>query len=237
MTRRHTIVAIVVVLSSLVVQIGLAAEFRPISKGPTTVENFLDELFLLTHSSGSLILRGTCKVTNVTNGVASDDLPNPPQGPFQNLDEALNAVSKLNPHLSWSRDANGLTRVRDDRVPTDVLRLRLQRVHFNRVRDSNAAIRIVLDAPEVQAYFRENDIERSTSFNASMYTTPRGFPTSSGDLRNVTVAEALDRIMRFFPGLWMYNECENGPLKRVMVDGFEVGSPASAPADGRPTPQ
>lgn len=197
----------------------------------------MSELFLLTHNSGSLTLKGTCEITNVTNGVESDALPNPPQGPFQNLGEALTEVSKINPHLSWSRDADGFVRIRDNRVPDDVLRIRLQRVHFKRIRDSNAAIRIILEAPEVQAYFKENDIERSTSFNASMYTTPKGFRTLSGDLHNVTVAEALDKIVWFFPGLWVYRECENGSLRRLMVDGFEVGSPGSAPADGQPALQ
>lgn len=233
MIRRHTIVAVLVVLSSLAVEIGSTAEFRPISKGPTTVVNFLDELFLLTHSSGSLTLKGTCEITNVTNGVASDTLSHPPQGPFQNLDVALTAVSQLSPHLSWSKNADGLVRVRDDRVPNDVLKIRLRRVHFSQVRDSNAAIQIVLNAPEVQTYFQRNHIERATPFNAIMYRTPKGFPTLSEDLHSVTVAEALDRIVRFFPGLWIYSECQNGSLKRVMIEGYEVGSPGTTPADWR----
>lgn len=219
MIRRRTVVAVLAVLASLTVQIGSAAEFRPISKGPTTVENFVEELFFLTRSSGSLTLKGTCKATNVTNDVASDELPRPPQGPFQNLGVALTAVSQLDPHLSWSREADDFVQIRDNRVQNDVLRIRLQRIHFSQVRDSNAAIRIVLDAPEVQAYYQQNHIERATPYNA-IYRTPKGFPTLSEDMHNVTVEEALDRIVRFFPGLWIYSECEDGSHRRVMIAGF-----------------
>src|SRR5437899_8128405 len=53
---------------------------------------------------------------------------------------------------------------------------------------------------------------------------------SSGDLRDVTVAEALDHVVRYFPGLWVYKECANGSLRRVMVRVAAVrvvGAPSS----------
>ena len=62
-----------------------------------------------------------------------------------------------------------------------------------------------------------------------MPMNPKDAPKLSGDLRNVTVAEALDRIVRFFPGLWIYSECTSGSLRRVMVRGAEVGQPGESP--------
>jgi hypothetical protein len=176
-------------------------------------------MFFLTKSSGSLILSGTCMATNVDKDVVGDALPHPPQGPFQDLGEAMTAVSQLDPHLSWTRDAGGLLRVSDDRVPDDVLRIRIQRVHFKSAVDANEAIRSVLSSPEVRAYFKENHIEDGTVFNSLMPLSTKGLPRLSADLRNVTVAEALDRVMRFFPGLWIYSECREGSLRRVMVRG------------------
>jgi hypothetical protein len=205
-------------------QVGLAQEFRPLSKGtPTSVENFVQEMFFITKSSGSLTLSGTCKATNVDKDVVGDALPHPPQGPFQNLSDAMTALSQIDPHLSWIRDAGGLLRVSDDRVSDDVLRIRLQRVHFRGAVDANEAIREVLSAPEVRSYFKENHIEDGTVFNSLMPMSTKGLPRLSGDLQNVTVAEALDRVIRFFPGLWIYSECRYGSLRRVMVRGSTVG--------------
>jgi hypothetical protein len=220
--RHLTISGFLLLLAFPAAQTGSAAELRPVSKGPTTLVNYMEELFFLTKSSGSLILKGTCKATNTDNDVVSEALPHPPQGPFQNLDNALIAVSQLNSHLLWSRDVDGLVRVRDNRVSNDVLSIRLQRVHFSRAVDSNAAIRSVLSTPEVQAYFKQNHIEEAMPFIGLRPIPSKGQPKLSDDLHNVTVAEAFDRIVRFFrfPRLWIYSECENGSLRRVLVAGF-----------------
>ena len=224
MIRRITISVLFLLSVSMAVQIGWSKEFRPLSKGTwTTVENFVVEMFFLTKDSGSMTLSGTCETTQQGNVVVSDTLLHPPRGPFQNLGEALTAVSQLDPHLSWIRDKEGLMRVSDDRVPDDVLRIRLQRVRFRRAVDVNEAIRSVMSAPEVRAYFKENHIEDATVFINVVPLSTKGFPRLSDELRNVTVAEALDRIVRFFPGLWIYSDCRNGSLRRVGVRGAVVG--------------
>lgn len=162
MIRQTTVFVFSLWLVCFAVQVGLAQEFRPLSKGsPTTVENFLQELFFLTGTSGSVILSGVCKdgAANVDKAVISDALPRPPQGPFQNLGEAVTAVSQLAPHISWTLDKRGLMRVSDNRVTDDVLRIALRRVHFAKAADPNEAIRAILSAPEVQEYFKQNHIE------------------------------------------------------------------------------
>lgn len=225
---RHLIVSgFLVLLVSSAVQ---AQGFRPVSKGWTTVENFVQEMFFLTHSSGSVTLSGTCEVTQQGSIVVSDPLSNPPQGPFQNLGEAMTAVSQLDPHLSWTRDKEGLMRVNDNRVTGSVLKIHLKRVHFNRAADPNEAIRIVLSAPEVREYLKQNHIEQGTVFVMPMNS--KDVPKLSGDLRNVTVEQALDRIVKFFPGLWIYSECRSGSLRRVTIRGAEVGWPTGSSPGG-----
>lgn len=211
-----------IILALLTEQTGLAREFRPISKGPTTVVNYLGQLFFLSKNSGSLILKGTCKATSSGNDVVSEDIPHPPQGSFQDLGAALSVVAQLDPHLSWSQDADGLVRVRDDRVSNDVLGIRLEHVHFNRARDLNAAIRMVLNTSEVQAYFKQNHIEMATPFIDLSAMNSKGLPKLSGDLYNVTVTAALDTVIRFFPGLWIYRECESASVRRVIISGLIV---------------
>lgn len=226
--NRHLIVSgfLVLLVSSAV----RAQGFRPVSKGRTTVENFVQEMFFLTHSSGSLTLRGTCEVTQQGSIVVSDPLSNPPQGPFRNLGEAMTAISQLDPHLSRTRDKEGLMRVNDNRVTGSVLKIHLKRVHFNRAADPNEAIRIVLSTPEVREYLKKNHIEQGTVFIMPMNS--KDVPKLSGDLRNVTVEQALDRIVKFFPGLWIYSECRSGSLRRVTIRGAEVGWPTGSSPGG-----
>lgn len=234
MVRQLVISILLAVLLSSAIQ---AQESRPVSKGQwTTVENFVQKVFFLTQSSGSMTLSGTCKTTQQGNVVVSDTLSNPPQGPFGNFSEAMTALSQLDPHISWTRDKDGYMQVSDNRVKGDVLLIRLNRVHFKGAVEPNAAIRDVMSAPEVRAYLKEKHIEEGIVFNNIVPTSTKGFPKLSGDLRDVTVAQALDRIVKFFPGLWIYSECTSDSLRRVTIRGAVVGWPADnklSKLDGR----
>ncbi len=219
-------ISILLVVLPLALQ---AQEFHLTLKGEwTTVENLVQEAFFLTHSSGSMTLSGTCRTTQQGDVVVSDTLSNPPRGPFTNLAQALTAVSQQAPHLSWTLDKGALMRVSDDRVQDKLLHIVLHRVHFGRAADPNEAIRAILSAPEAEAFFKENHIDKSTVFTMPMNS--KDTPRLSDDLRDVTVAEALDRVVRFFPGLWIYSECTSGSLRRVTVRGAEVGRPGGSPS-------
>ena len=211
-----------------------AQEHRPALDGNwTTVENFVQQAFFLTHSSGSLMLSGTCRTTQQGSVVASDTISSPPPAISSDFSQAMIAVSQQDPHLSWARDANGYIRVKDDRVTGDVLQIHLKVVHFKGAVDSNAAIRDVLSAQEVRAYLREKHIEEGTVFTNIVPTSTKGFPKLSEDLRDVTVAQALDRVVKFFPGLWIYSECTTDSFRRVTIRGAEVGWPAESPSTDR----
>jgi len=224
MNRQLTAYGLFVSLIFAILQTGAAQQLRPLSKGtPTTVENYVQEMFFITKMSGSLTLSGACKETGVEKDVVSDPLPVPPQGPFSDLGEAITAVSQFSPHLTWIREASGLLRVRDDRASNDVLRIHLQKIHFKNDVNANDAIREVLSAPEVRAYFEANHIENGSMPIGMMPASMKGFPRLSGELRDLTVAEALDYIMHFFHGLWIYSECEHDSHRRAMVRGVSVG--------------
>jgi hypothetical protein len=232
MNRQVPIYGLLVLLICVTSQFGSSQQFRPLSKGnPTTVENFVEEMFFITKTSGSLTLSGTCKATEVEKDIVPDALSQPPQGPFNDLGEAITAISRSNPHLTWVREASGLLRVRDDRVSNDVLRIRLQRVHFRNDANANDAIVDALSAPEVQAYFKMNRIEDSAMPIGLIPTSTKGSPRLSGEVRDLTLGEALDYIMHYFPGLWIYSECQHDSLRRIMVRGVSVGFPRRASVD------
>jgi len=219
MSRQLVIaVAFIASLGAAFPQVASAQDLQPTFPGsPANVENFVEEMFFITQSTGSLVLRGACAATDQEDDVVSDMLPHPPVGPFHNIDEALTAVSRVDPHFSWTRDAGGTLRIRDDRASDNVLRIRLQRVQFRGAVQADDAVQHILSAPEVKAYFAENHIEVAAVFNHLAPTSTRGLRRLSGSLQDVTVAEALDSVVRFFPGLWVYAECADGPRRRVSV--------------------
>jgi len=59
-------------------------------------------------------------------------------------------------------------------------------------------------------------------YNSLAFTSKKRLPRLSGDLRDVSVAEAFDYVLRYFPGLWIYKECGNGSLRRILVRAVQV---------------
>jgi hypothetical protein len=89
-------------------------------------------------------------------------------------------------------------------------------------------LNVILDAPEVQSFMEANRIEKPFDPTGGppwilpmLKTTPGpGVPNISGELKDVTLADALDYIVKTFPGFWLYQECESSAGKRVVYFGL-----------------
>ncbi len=189
----------------------------------TTEENFLQDVFILNHTSGSVILSGTCESTQQGDVVVSDTISDPPWATVRNVTETMKALAKQNPNLTWAFDEKGRMRVDDKRVAGELLKLGLKRVDFTSAVDPNAAIRDVLAAPEVREYLKKAQMEQSVVLTNVVPSSTRGLPKLSGTLYGVTVEEALDKIEQFFPGVWIYSECREDSHVRFSIRGVEVG--------------
>lgn len=206
---------------------GVQSQGTPIpTRQPRRLESIVQDMFFQTQRSGSLALRGQCEDAPLGSGIASDVVPNGPEGPFRDLTIALGALSRLDRHIVWTENQEGLMRVSDDRLNGEILGIRVKEMHFDRVVTINAAIRVVMSTPEVRHHLAENHIEQFPTFPHGAPVSTEGFPVLSGDWSDLTVAQSLDRIVKFFPGLWIYSECGDGPLRRVHVRGAIVGWPA-----------
>lgn len=225
MARQFIISAIVGALLSSAVQ---SQESRLAASRERTVESLVQDMYFDTQSSGSLALRGRCEDTPLGSGIVSDVISVPPEGPFKNLTVALAALSRLDAHISWAVDRGGLVRVTDNRVTGELLGIRLKHVRFNAVVTINAAVRAVMSAPEVRSYLAANHIEEFPVFPHGSPVSTEGFPALSDELHDVTVAQALDRIVKYFPGLWIYSECADGSLERVHIRGAVVSWPGKS---------
>jgi hypothetical protein len=139
--------------------------------------------------------------------------------------QALRAMFADYPKMRVTQDAKGKIRMIEEGVPRDLLEVRISHVSF---KDENGldgvwvpkqARRIISSAPEVHAFMRSRKIGWATDVeylnDISGGPWPK-LPHVSGDLYNVTVAEALDYVSESFPGLWAYENCRSETWNRVV---------------------
>ncbi len=103
-------------------------------------------------------------------------------------------------------------------VPRDLLDVRISHISFkdydgqDGVWSPKQARRIIEHSPEVRAFMQSHKI--AWALDAEYLNDISGgrspkLPHVSGDLFDVTVAEALDYVSESFPGLWIYENCGN----------------------------
>jgi hypothetical protein len=114
-----------------------------------------------------------------------------------------------------------MLRVRDGNVADDVLRIRLRSIQFKNRAQPNLAIQDILSTPEVRAYFKQNHIEQGMYVRMGdlglLPGSTKGLPRLSSALQDVTLAEALDHVARFYHTLWIYSDCQNGSRRIVVI--------------------
>ena len=102
-------------------------------------------------------------------------------------------------------------------VPQDILSIRIKHISFNGVYSTgdfgvsspNEALHIILDAPEVLQFLREHDIRvLFTDYGIGAAVTGQSNSHISGSINDMTLREALDYVLKTFPGIWVY---ENYP--------------------------
>jgi hypothetical protein len=160
--------------------------------------------------SGSLQISGVCE---------SKKLPKFPEVEEKKGDSTLTTLGEMlssNSGLTVSQDSNGIIRIVGPDVPTDFLNVKIAHITFEGSKHTallspTHAMWTVLAAPEVVAFFKSHDIERPLQFEFfsgdPFVTPPPDHPHISGTLDNVTVEEALYRILQTFPGVWFYGNC------------------------------
>lgn len=162
--------------------------------------------------SGSLEFTGRCE------SLWAGAYPEFPRlsAPATNEKSALDGVRYLfkdNSEMDVSQDADGTIRVVEYGVVTDILNLRLESVSFGTasVYGANQALTHILAAAEVKRYMTAENIEWpyvGAAVSILVGTPPPdSTPHISGSLTNVSVSQALDRILRGFPGVWIYEDC------------------------------
>jgi len=119
---------------------------------------------------------------------------------------------------------DGTIRMVEGGVQTDLPDLRIRHVVFENgqyaLYNPNDALRFVLRAPEVRAFMKDNDIGWPYTSEAAPGHAgpwPTELPHISGSLDNVTLSEALDHVLKTFPGIWVYENCPRDDKKGRVV--------------------
>jgi hypothetical protein len=165
------------------------------------------------------------------NGKCGPDVPVPdfprarePLKPYaQNPVNTFRSMFLVDGRIVVSQKSNGTIRIIEAGVQTDILDVRIGHLSFQKISDPEEALGMVLGAPEVQSFIRARGIGQPVD----MYTTPlyllpginrspAGMRSISGELNNVTLAEALDYILKTFPGFLLYQNCQSPDGQRLV---------------------
>ena len=179
--------------------------------------------------SGSLEYNGKCGP-----GVLVPDLPpiREPQKPYaENAANTLRSMFSVDGRMTVSQEGNGTIRIVESGVQTDILDVRISHLSFDRISDPEQALSMVLGAPEVLSFIQTHGIGQPFNIHiAPLYALPGlnksptpGVRSISGELKGVTLADALDYILKTFPGFWLYQNCESFEGQRVVYFGVPGG--------------
>jgi hypothetical protein len=168
--------------------------------------------------SGSLELSGLCDTTRWVPFHSPHWQPAASNGsPIEVAREILAG----NPAIRITQDPDGTIRMTDPGVPTDLLNTKIKHISFESngkpleygaFTANEAAIRVILRAPEIVAFVKDHDIQYPTGngeggswvLGAKRVLAP---PNMSGYMDDLTLSEALDRVLRTFGGIWIYEDC------------------------------
>lgn len=167
------------------------------------------------HASGSLVYHGQCEANGGSWDLPAVSFPKHYEiTPVQMLQEMFTGDLKM----QVTEDTNGNIRMVETDVPRDLLDLRIVQVSFptgSGINNANVAVVQIMVTPDMKNYMTVNNIGPVSDFYRFIVHSSLNAPQISGDLYYVTVSEALDYILKTYPGFWAYEECkgENGSRK------------------------
>lgn len=179
--------------------------------------------------SGSLEFAGTC---DSFNGRVFPQF----QNPAANTGPPLETVREMFAHnttMQVAQDPNGTIRMVQRGIPKDILNVKIAQVSFETGRPparrpiyaAIVALASVFETPEIKRFMKEQHI-KGPLFGLVGALPPSEPPPnvpymSAAPLDNVTFAQALDYILKFFPGIWVYKNCpKTAKSDRTVVVGF-----------------
>jgi len=124
------------------------------------------------------------------------------------------------PSMQITQDSDGTVRIRENGVLTDLLKVTISHLSFEKngvplqyaaYSPEAALYRVILQTPEVVSFSKAHGIQIPFFGSAGIGGPGRGIPVDnphiSESMDNLTLSQALDRLARIFPGIWVYENC------------------------------
>lgn len=194
---------------------------------PAMTAAMIGRVLAKAHTSGSLVYHGQCQDHGGTWDLPAVSSPKHYEtNPVQMLREMLADDSKM----QVAQDTNGNIRMVETDVPRDLLDLKIVQVPFSSdsgFHDPRWAMSQIMVTPDVKNYMTVNNIGPVVpDFRLFIGPLSPNAPKISDDLYYVTVSEALDYILKTYPGFWAYEECKGeAGSRKVFFQFFPTVSP------------
>jgi hypothetical protein len=132
-----------------------------------------------------------------------------------------------NPAMQVMQDADGMVRMIENGAQTDLPNVRISHVWFESkgvplqyaAFSPTTALRQILQSPEVVTFMKAHGMDLAIRPQGAFVNEP--FPDESPhiteSMNEVTLSEALDRVLKTFPGIWFYENCPQSDGKRRLV--------------------
>jgi len=175
--------------------------------------------------SGSLELSGHCGVG------LPPHLPHlrPPKSGASPLQVARDVFSG-DPSMQISQDPNGTVRMIERGTSAELLNVKIGHVSFDKngaplkyaaFAPGTALYYVILQSPEILAFERARNIQIPFVGIAGRLGTPTNdLPHLSGSMDDLTLSQALDRLLQTFPGIWAYESCPAEDKDKGLVVSF-----------------
>jgi len=169
--------------------------------------------------SGSLEYSGDCDDI-------SQELPVLPTVRVPLKDQNSSALVTLrdifadDPKMQVTQETGGTIRIIERGVPKELLDVTIGKISFDEMYDPMSAEALIITSPEVQDFMKAHGIERDPfrgGVRGLRQGPEPGLPHISEALVNVTVRQVLDRLLKTFSGVWVYQNCLSETGSRVVA--------------------
>lgn len=181
---------------------------------PRKIKDVLDN----SHVSASIVYSYDCK--NLRSRLPVPPNVSAPRG-TGSAAEVLREMFSGNSKMQVTQDSNGIVRIVQTDVPTDILDVKIHYVAFPprtsdryQPNEPDRAMRVILSSPEVLSFEKDHNIV-PPSFRLDGVARS-DLPSVSGELDDVTLSQALDYVLKTLPGYWIYENCTTEDGRRTV---------------------
>ena len=146
--------------------------------------------------------------------------------------DVLNKMFRDDPKMRITEEP-GIIRMAESDIPTELLDFKIHHLSFGVFppelsHGPGVAVMAIQANPEVMAFRKEHNIKPIDDRFVGPGDASSPQPVVTGELNDITVSQALDYILKTFPGFWIYENCVNEDGQRTVYFSFLKRIPARA---------